>query len=382
MKRIPPLIVPIFSLIILTGSLAQTAPVQVVATTTLIADVAHNVGGDLAEVVALIPPDSDTHAFQPTPQDAVVIAQAEVMLVNGGNLEEGLLDLVATAATVPITTVSDGVALRSFGEHADDAEGCAVDEHDHDDDHDADEADHDHDDDHDADGDDHDHDDDHDADEADHDHDDDHDAEADDHDHDDDHDADGDDHDHEHDHGGCDPHVWGDPGNVAVWAENIAEALAAVDPTNADLYRANAAAYQDELAALDADLEALFAPLPDSRRVLVTNHDFLSYFAARYDFAVIGTILPATSTLAEPAPQDVATLIELIKEYGVPAIFAEVSDTDALATTIAAETGDVQVVSLYSGSLSAADGPAGTYLDYMRTNAQAIADALAETTAS
>ncbi len=326
---------------------AQETPLSVVATTTIIADVARNVGGDLVDVTALIPPDADTHAFQPAPQDAVTISEAAVILVNGANLEEGLLDLVESSATVPITVVSNGVAVLAFGGH----------EVDHDEHEDAE---------HTEEGEDHEH------------------AAAEtigvlgv--------DADcGEDEEHaeeehteeEHEHGACDPHVWQNPHNVEVWANNIADAFAAVDPANADTFRANATAYQDQLAELDAELEDLFSAIPEEDRLIVTNHEFLGYLAARYDFEIIGTVIPSLSTLAEPAPQDLADLIETIRDTGVRAVFAEVSDPNTLAQVIAQDVGDVQIVTLYSESLSAPDGPAATYLDYMRVNAQAISQAL------
>ena len=112
MKRSFALIVLALLWIVPPPLLALETTLPVVATTTLIADVARNVGGSLVDVTALVPPDSDVHAFQPAPQDAVMIEQAKVMLVNGGNLEEGLLQLVKSAATVPLTTVSDGVVMR------------------------------------------------------------------------------------------------------------------------------------------------------------------------------------------------------------------------------------------------------------------------------
>ncbi|HLV34630.1 MAG TPA: zinc ABC transporter substrate-binding protein [Spirillospora sp.] len=339
MKLLYPLIVLLFLWGIPGAVLAQEAPLRVVATTTLIADVARQVGGDLVEVTSIIPPDSDVHAFRPAPQDAVVISRAKVILVNGANLEEGLLTLVEGAASVPLTVVSNGVPMLAFGDHAAEAEddrehraaiyagilGVDTDCGDR---------------------------------QA-------HDDEA----HPEDEPA-------ADEHGACDPHVWQNPQNVMVWADNIAEAFAAADPVNAATYRANAAAYKDQLAVLDAELEALFNAIPQDRRVIVTNHEFLGYLAARYELEVIDTVIPSLSTLAEPAPQDMARLIEVIQNRGVRAVFVEASDPGRLAAVIAEEAGEVAVVTLFSGSLSAPDGPAGTYLDYMRANAQAITAAL------
>jgi zinc/manganese transport system substrate-binding protein len=354
MKRILTLILLCFLVFI--PAQAQTEPLRVVATTTIIADVARNIGGDLVEVVSIVPPDTDIHAFQPVPQDVALIAQADLVLVNGAGLETFLGGLVENVAEVELVVVSNGVEILAFGGHGHD--------HDEDDDHGHDEDDN---------------------------HTDDEDGnhhhmrgerigvlgqDADCGDDDDDHAHEDDDH-HDHDHGDCDPHVWTDPRNVMIWADNIADAFASADPANADTYRANAEAYRAQLVALDAEIEATLSVIPPEARVLVTNHEFLAYFADRYGFEVVATVIPGISTLAEPSPQEVAALIDLIQDEGVSAIFAEVSDPGRLAQVIAADAGEIAVVTLYSDSLSGPDGPAATYIDYLRHNAQAIASALA-----
>jgi len=117
--------------------------------------------------------------------------------------------------------------------------------------------------------------------------------------------------------------------------------------------------------------------VPEENRVLVTNHDFLSYFAVAYDFEIVGTVIPAATTAAEVTPRSLQALIDVIEDEGVSAVFAETSDSTALAETIAEEVGgDFQVVQLYSGSLSE-DAGADTYLGYMRANIEAITNALA-----
>jgi len=171
--------------------------------------------------------------------------------------------------------------------------------------------------------------------------------------------------------------VWYDVANVIMWAGNIAAAFAEADPANAEVYAANAEAYIAELEALVEEIEAQIASLPEASRVLVTNHDFLAYFSVPYGFDVIGTVIPAATTLAEVAPGDIITLVDTIREYDVPAIFAEYSVSTDVAETVAREVGrEVAVVQLYSGSLSEADGPAATYIDYMRYNVSAIVTAL------
>lgn len=327
---------------------AHEPALRVIATTTILADVARNVGGDRVTVEALIPPDADGHAWQPTPADVLKVAQADLLLVVGVDYETFLGTLLENAAAVPQVVVTRGVPILPFPEHhhADEAEEahagepsgahaealepvgrygeagvCEP------------------------------------SDEA-------HEAETEGH-------EEGD----AHAHGACDPHVWTDPTNIMIWAQNIAEALAAADPAGAETYRANAAAYVAQLEALDAEVAAILAAVPAERRILVTNHEFLQYFAHRYGFEVIGGILGA-STLEEPDPQALQALIEQVRALGVPAIFAEVSAASRFTDLVASEAGVRVVSDLYSESLSGADGPASTYADYLRYNAQRIADAL------
>jgi ABC-type Zn uptake system ZnuABC Zn-binding protein ZnuA len=166
------------------------------------------------------------------------------------------------------------------------------------------------------------------------------------------------------------------PRNVITWTNNIAAALSAADPANDEAYRANADAYIAQLEALDAEITALVAEVPEASRVLVTNHEFMAYFASAYGFEVIGTVLPAATTDAEPDPQQLTDLIAEVQEEGVTAIFAEVSANQQLAEVVAQEAGIAVVTPLYSESLSELDGPAATYITFMRHNAQVIVNAL------
>jgi len=175
--------------------------------------------------------------------------------------------------------------------------------------------------------------------------------------------------------GNCDPHVWTDPVNAALWTLTVRDTLSELDPAHADVYAANAAAYLDELAALDADIRALIDVIPAERRYIVTNHLAFNYFAVRYGLELVGVVIPGGSTTTEPTVQEVLNLIEAIQTYNVPAIFTETTVSEDLAQQIADEAG-AQIVPLYTGSLSEADGSAATYLDYMRFNAGQMAGAL------
>ena len=181
---------------------------------------------------------------------------------------------------------------------------------------------------------------------------------------------------HVHAEGGCDPHVWMDPHNVMYWTMLIRDTLVELDPTNSDTYIANAQAYLSELDALTHDFVIpLIETLPEENRILITNHDSLGYLAVAYEFEVIGAIIPGGSTVVEPSAQEIAELIDLIQDEGVPAVFGESTVSSDIAQAVADETG-AELVVLYSGSLSDADGPAATYIDYIRYNYTAIVEAL------
>lgn len=190
-------------------------------------------------------------------------------------------------------------------------------------------------------------------------------------------------HDHEgeaagaaHHHHEGDPHLWLDPTQVIHYVENIRAGLSQADPAGAALYAQNAAAYIQELQALDAWIAEQVAQIPPERRLLVTNHESFGYFAARYGFQVIGAIIPSFSTDASPSAQQLAALVEQIKATGAPTVFLETGSNPQLAQQLAAETG-IQVVSdLYTHSITAADGPAPTYLAMMRYNTEQIVAAL------
>ena len=313
----------------------------VIATTSIWADVVANVACDgLAEVSTLIPPGGDPHAFQPSLNDRGNMENAALVVANGLFLEEGLedtIDAVEQAGT-PVFRMADHLSTIEYG-FATGHGGHSEDEHDdHEDEHDDHEG--------------------HDEDE-----------------HDDEHDDDHDDHGHAHAHGSEDPHVWFDPIRVAEALPALSQALATQAGLDAAALDDCVAAYRSELIALDAEVEDILAPLHPEDRLLVTNHDALGYFADRYGFQVIGTVIPSGSTLAAANPVGLQELVELIEETGVSAIFSESTHSSDDAEALGREAG-VQVLSLDTGSLGPADSSSGTYIGFIRTNAQKIAEGL------
>ena len=173
-----------------------------------------------------------------------------------------------------------------------------------------------------------------------------------------------------------DPHFWLNPINTIHYVEIIRDGLSQADPAGKDIYARNAQAYIAKLNDLDAWIAAQTAQIPEERRLLVTNHESFGYFADRYGFRVIGAIIPSVSTSASPSAKQLAALIDQIKASGAPAIFLETGSNPQLAQQIAGETGVQVVTDLYTHSVSAAEGPAPTYLELMRYNTSQIVEAL------
>ena len=271
-------------------------PLRVVATTSLIGDTVARVGGPAIALTTLMPPGQDPHSYQPAAAGLAAAADADLIFVNGWNLEEGLLGDLAATGDAPLVPVSAGISPRPAG-----------------------------------------------------------------------------------DAGAADPHVWQDVANVMRWVDTVAATLSAADPANAAAYAANAAAYRAELAELDEFVRAQTATIPAEGRVLVTNHDTLAYFAAAYDFRVLGSVLPGASTLAEATAANLAALAEAMADAGVCSLFVETTAADQMARALSEELDDcdeVRVLSLYSDALGPPGSGADSYIGMMRANVAVIVDAL------
>ncbi len=301
----------------------------IVVTTSIWGDVVANVVCDgLADVVTLIPTGGDPHAFQPSLQDRGRMESAPLIVANGLHLEEGLEDTLEAVeeAGTPIFHMADHISTIEYGSNTVQMGHTEDDHDDHEDDHD-------------------------------------------------DHDEHEDDHGHAHAHGGDDPHVWFDPIRVANALPALSQALATQAGLDAAALDECVAAYRSELTAVDDEIEGILAPLHPEDRLLVTNHDALGYFADRYGFQLIGTVIPGGSTLAEANPAGLQELVHVIEETGVAAVFSETTHSTADAEALGREAG-VKVLSLNTGSLGPADSGADTYVGFMRSNAQVIVEGL------
>jgi zinc/manganese transport system substrate-binding protein len=173
---------------------------------------------------------------------------------------------------------------------------------------------------------------------------------------------------------GADPHAWQDVANAKIYVAEIRDALAAADPAGAAAYKANAAACLDKLDALDREIVATLAAIPEARRRVVSTHDAFGYFSARYGVAFIAP--QGVSTEAEASARDIARIIRSVKDNKVGAVFLENISDPRLAKRIAAETGARIGGTLYSDALSTEGEGGATYIDMMRHNVRELAKAL------
>ena len=178
------------------------------------------------------------------------------------------------------------------------------------------------------------------------------------------------------DAGDLDPHWWQDPRNAELAVTAIRDALAKADPDGAATYRRNAARYLRRLERLDRQTAACIDRIPVGLRKLVTTHDALGYYAARYGLEVIGAVIPSLSTQAQPSAGDIQRLVDQIKRTGVKAIYPESSVNPKLEQAIARESGATIGSALWADTLGPQGSSGATYIDSIAANTRAIAEGL------
>lgn len=276
--------------------------IHVLAVESFLADVTRQISADRVIVDSLIPVGVDPHSFEPTPKDMQTLAQAKMIVVNGGGLENWLQPLLSNAgSTSLIITASSGLTPRSLqpGEDTSMLEGKAT-----------------------------------------------------------------------------DPHFWMDPINMITYVNNIRDALIQIDPAGQAIYSDHASSYISQLHNLDQWISDQVSQIPLTDRLLVTNHETLGYFADRYGFKIIGSIVSSFSSDASPSAKELAALENEIKISGVKTIFLEIGSNPQLARQIARDTGITVDTTLYTHSLSLPSGPAPTYIEMLKYDVGVIVDAL------
>jgi zinc/manganese transport system substrate-binding protein len=287
--------------------------VSVVATTTIAADLARLVVGDAGEVVAIMPPGADPHDFSPSARQLEILQGADLIVAFGLGLEEGLEGPIESVEAEGVPVVWLAPALDPLTFEPSDE------------------------------------------------------VEG--------HEPNDEDEGHDDDHGEFDPHVWMDPVRMADALRIIALRLEGIAPSGEWQSRADDAAAA--FLTLDDEIDEILGSVPSDQRLLVSNHHSLGYFADRYGFLVLGTIMPGGDTLGEPSSADIAGLVALIASTGVPAIFTEAADTTGLADAIAREVPhEVRVVTLNTDTLGEPGSETDTLIGLIRSTAESIAQAL------
>lgn len=174
-----------------------------------------------------------------------------------------------------------------------------------------------------------------------------------------------------------DPHIWMSPVNMTKVVDNIVAGLKQVDPSDATTFAMRGADYKKQLVQLDLWAAKRLSVVPVSHRKLVTAHDAMGYFAKRYNFQIVGAVIPSVSTEAsETSAKQLAALIQKIQSAKVPAVFAEASNNPKFIEQIGQEARIRVVTDLYVDSLGAKNSDAGTYIGFFRHDVNRIADAL------
>ena len=276
--------------------------INVVATTPMIGEFVSQVGGNNINLTVLMPAEADPHTYDPAPQDAGAIADADLVFYTGLKYEPAplikLLENSACSAEV-LAEVGESVFPIEFKEGDHEEEG-------HDD----------------------------------------HEEEG----HD-DHDEEGHDDHAGHDHGAYDPHFWFDPNRVAYAAEYIESKLVEFDPSNTSEYQAAGKAYVTELKGLVSQVSELISTVPSQNRKLITTHESLGYLEAKFGLEVLSTIIPSLDSANEISPSQLVGVIDIIEDNNIKVIFIEAEAPSVYAETIVAETGIKAVEGLWVETL-------------------------------
>ena len=266
--------------------------VVAVGTTTQVGDLLRQVGGRRVTVRQILRPNSDPHEYEPRPSDVKALADAQLVVRSGGDVDDWLGSLVDNSGTgAPVLTLIDHVhRLRRNGD--------------------------------------------------------------------------------------LDPHWWQDPRNAMLAVAAIRDRLVKVDPGGAGAYRRNAAHYVQRLMRLDRGTAACIDRIPARGRKLVTTHDALGYYAARYGLEVIGAVLPSLSTQAQPSARDIEALVSQIERTGVKAIYPESSLNPKLERAVARESGASVGSALWADSLGPEGSSGATYIASIAANTRSIVHGL------
>lgn len=287
---------------------ATNSKVLVVATFSILQDMAIEIGGERVEVVSLIARKADAHTFEPSPKTVKQVSDARLLISNGLGFETWLNRLLQASNFNGLHLVaSTGIKPLRFDDKHDDLHS-----HNH--------------------GDSHKH--------------------------------------HNHNHQGVDPHAWQSLQNGVIYAKNIALALTEVDQSNADYYASRAEKYIQKIQKTDKQLQIDIDSIKPENRNVVTAHDAFAYFAKSYNVNFMSAA--GISTQAEPSAQEIAKLIKLSSKLGKVAFFVEFGTNPRLIKQLAQELNMPVGAQLYSDTLDEASHQAGSYLGMLLWNVEQL----------
>ena len=264
--------------------------INVLATTPMLGDFVNEIGGDNINLTILMPPEADPHTYDPSPQDASKIADADIVFYVGLKYEPAALVKLLE------NTLDNEAVLVEVGESINPIEFSEEGHDDHDD-------------------------------EEGHD-------------------------DHKgHDHGAEDPHFWFDPLRVVMAVELMMNQLIELDPSNSEAYKSAGDAYISELNELDSTVSALIETVPSKNRKLITTHESIGYLEARYGVEVLTTIIPSLTSADEISPAELVDVLDVIEDNNIKVIFVESEAPSVYADTIAAEANIKTVTGLWVETL-------------------------------
>lgn len=287
--------------------------VNIVATVFPAYDFARQIAGDDGNVTLLIPPGSEAHSYEPTPQDIIRIQNCDLLVCNGGESEAWLDEILGGMGNeIPTVVMLDCVDALT----EEDKDGMQVHEH---------------------------------------------------HDHDHDHD--------EHEDEEYDEHVWTSPVNAQLICRAISAALCQADPAHASDYTARCVDYCAELQELDADFRGVIANA--KRHTLIFADRFpVRYFVEEYGLDYFAAF-PGCADDAEPSARTVAFLIDRVREEQAPAVLYIEFSNQKMADIVCEDTGCEKLLFNSCHNVTADQLRGGvTYLELMRGNLETVKEAL------
>lgn len=296
------------SVCLLSMGLVNAKPLQIVTSFSILEDIVKNIGQDRVIVTSLVGRNQDAHAFEPSPTDFKKITSADIFIMNGLGLEGWIMRTIdASGFKGTILIASDGIKALQLSETANHHEEETQSNH---------------------------------QDTA------------------------------IHDHGDLDPHVWQDPKNVIIIAQNITNIMSQKDPSNKVFFEANLAKYVNSLTALDSWARAEFAKIDHKDRTILMRHDAFGYLANAYDFHIVPIL--GVSPDKDPSAKDIAALGAVVKAKNIRIAFSENVGDDRLVNALGKDFGIKSGGALLSDALTDEKGKGSSYLLFFKYNVETI----------